>query len=484
MIREINCQVAIIGGGIAGLVSAALLSKYGYEVCIVEKENHLGGCIYNKIQNGHILQGGAHHLGGLGEGEIVSNILKELSLYSEDLFIENNPLIGKVETEEILVPFRLSRLKDELISNFPLEKNNILRFFSEIECFKEALTVNNSIKVLKYFQAWSRISFYDLLTRYFEDMKIAAYLCALGPGYGGITSSGSAFTMVSLLATYGSGAYNVKGSMNTLVDILEDYVKKNPKAIILKGALVNKINIENGMVQSIECISEDCTNVISLQNLIVTSDIGNIYKLVCTKVKNNRFHDKINSLEIGYSPIRLFLSFERKRSLNDYIILPSFDVRKWDESLLYSSTNHNNTISMFSFPTVVDRSLCPKNQDHMLMTILTNSELIKDSREGLQNKLYNMVDRYFPSITIDQVVTTIATNEDIEAKTFNRNGSVFGWKRGINEVINSNIIGPKCMFKNFYVAGNWGPTFGVYGAFYSSKNAVNVILNNYEARAL
>lgn len=484
MIREIICQVAIVGGGIAGLVSAALLSRYGYEVCLIEKESHLGGCIYNKVQNGHILQGGAHHLGGLGEGEIVCDILKELSLYSKDLFVENKPLIAKVESEEILVPFRLKELKDELIYNFPLEKNNILRFFSEINYFKEALSENNSIKVFGYFREWGKISFYDLLSRYFLDMKIAAYLCALGPGYGGITASGSAFTMVSLLATYGSGAYNVKGSMNNLIDLLENYIKKSPKSTILKSTLVNNIIIENGIVKSLECISDNDTNLINLESIIVTSDIGSIYKLVCSNIKNSRFHNKINSLEVGYSPLRLFLSFERKKSLNDYIMLPSFNVRDWDKNLLYDSANNSNTIAMFSFPTVLDRSLCPENQDHMLMTLLTSKELIKESRKDLQNNLTSIFERYFSNLNINKYANNISTNEDIESKTSNRNGSVFGWKRGINEVINSNIIGPKCMFKNFYVAGIWGPTFGVYGAFYSSKIAVNEIVNQYESKAL
>ena len=35
----------IVGGGIAGLTSAAFLAKSGYKVMLCEKENHIGGLV-------------------------------------------------------------------------------------------------------------------------------------------------------------------------------------------------------------------------------------------------------------------------------------------------------------------------------------------------------------------------------------------------------------------------------------------------------
>jgi len=36
-------DVVIIGGGISGLTLGALLGKFGFTCCIVEKESHVGG---------------------------------------------------------------------------------------------------------------------------------------------------------------------------------------------------------------------------------------------------------------------------------------------------------------------------------------------------------------------------------------------------------------------------------------------------------
>ena len=37
-------SIIVVGGGIAGLTGAALLSKEGYQVTLVEAHSQLGGC--------------------------------------------------------------------------------------------------------------------------------------------------------------------------------------------------------------------------------------------------------------------------------------------------------------------------------------------------------------------------------------------------------------------------------------------------------
>ena len=36
-------DIVVIGAGVGGLTAAALLSKAGYSVCVLEKEPHAGG---------------------------------------------------------------------------------------------------------------------------------------------------------------------------------------------------------------------------------------------------------------------------------------------------------------------------------------------------------------------------------------------------------------------------------------------------------
>ena len=99
-----------------------------------------------------------------------------------------------------------------------------------------------------------------------------------------------------------------------------------------------------------------------------------------------------------------------------------------------------------------------------------------DNKQVLKNNLKRMFYKNFEVTLNHETFDEVSTNIDIQQKTLNTDGSVFGWNRGVKGVLNSNTFGPKCMFKNLYVAGNWGPSFGVYGAFYSAENVVTAIV--------
>ena len=51
-------DVVIVGGGIAGLTSAAFLSKTGYNVLVCEKESKVGGLVNSFDFKGYTFDGG------------------------------------------------------------------------------------------------------------------------------------------------------------------------------------------------------------------------------------------------------------------------------------------------------------------------------------------------------------------------------------------------------------------------------------------
>jgi all-trans-retinol 13,14-reductase len=478
---EINKQfdVAVIGGGISGLVTTSLLCSEGYKVCLIEKEEDLGGCIKSINKDGHNFQTGAHHLGGMGEGECVRRVLDKLNIFSKEDFIKSKPLKVFVEDNEICVPFELYELQKELELNFIKEKLNIKKLFNDLNDFNNCLINNDDRKIFYYFQKWSKYSFNDVLDGYFQDSRIKVYLSALGPGYGGITTNGCAFTMISLLVTYGQGAYNVKGGMDKLISKLTQYIKDN-FGTIYTNTTMNDIIFYNEEVNGILLNNRGISYAISCKKIISTSNVFHIFDRVKDRIKSKRYHSKLDSFNIGPSALRLFMSFEYSSKVDngDYLFLPSWDTSKWDNELLYKSGYHNcenKPITLFCFPTYVDKSLSKKYEHHMFMTILTEEEKINESKEELRDNLEKIFFSQFSELEKYSNIRFITTNIDIKEMTSNPRGSVFGWNRGINEVLNSNILGPKGMLKNMYLTGNWGPSFGVYGAFYSSENLLKII---------
>ena len=79
-----NKKVFVIGAGIAGLTSAAILSKLGLSVTLIEAHKQSGGCAGTFIRNGYIFDVGATQVAGLESGGIHSRIFNFLQIDNPD----------------------------------------------------------------------------------------------------------------------------------------------------------------------------------------------------------------------------------------------------------------------------------------------------------------------------------------------------------------------------------------------------------------
>lgn len=93
MLKRHNEKFAVVGGGIAGVCTSALLAKRGYNVTLFEKHSSLGGCAGSFERNGYVFNVGATTIPGLLPEYPVSQILSELDVLSYVEIIEPAILI-------------------------------------------------------------------------------------------------------------------------------------------------------------------------------------------------------------------------------------------------------------------------------------------------------------------------------------------------------------------------------------------------------
>ena len=80
-------DIIIIGSGLGGLECGAILSKEGYHVCVLEKNELFGGCFQTYQRGGHRMDTGIHYIGSLDEGQIMNQyfryfgIMDKLSIF-------------------------------------------------------------------------------------------------------------------------------------------------------------------------------------------------------------------------------------------------------------------------------------------------------------------------------------------------------------------------------------------------------------------
>ena len=80
-------EVVVVGAGIAGLTSAAILSKSGFSVTLIESHTQAGGCAGTFKRKNYTFDVGATQVAGLEKGGIHSKIFDFLEIKIPDATI-------------------------------------------------------------------------------------------------------------------------------------------------------------------------------------------------------------------------------------------------------------------------------------------------------------------------------------------------------------------------------------------------------------
>lgn len=94
-------DIIIIGSGLGGLECGAILSKEGYHVCVLEKNELFGGCFQTYQRGGHRMDTGIHYIGSLDEGQIMNQYFRYFGIMDK-LSIKPNGWMKKCSTGFII----------------------------------------------------------------------------------------------------------------------------------------------------------------------------------------------------------------------------------------------------------------------------------------------------------------------------------------------------------------------------------------------
>ena len=76
-------DIVIIGSGLGGLVSANILARNGYSVCVLEKNNQFGGNLQVFVRDKKIFDTGVHYIGSLEKGQNLYQYFKYLDIMDD-----------------------------------------------------------------------------------------------------------------------------------------------------------------------------------------------------------------------------------------------------------------------------------------------------------------------------------------------------------------------------------------------------------------
>lgn len=89
-------DVVVVGGGIGGLTTAALLSARGLSVCVLERQSQVGGCIGRVEFSGYDFEPGMGVYTSFGAGEIYERIFAELPVAIPETSLVDSPYVVRL----------------------------------------------------------------------------------------------------------------------------------------------------------------------------------------------------------------------------------------------------------------------------------------------------------------------------------------------------------------------------------------------------
>ncbi|MBZ0098180.1 MAG: NAD(P)-binding protein, partial [Taibaiella sp.] len=133
-------DVTVIGAGIGGLTAAALLSKAGFSVCVLEKEPHAGGYLAGFRRKDFRFDTAIHWLNQYGPDGLVTKVFDMIGNDYPRARVQNRVKRYKGDNFDYLLTSNPDDLRDQLIQEFPASKDGIIKFF------KAAKKIGHSFK--------------------------------------------------------------------------------------------------------------------------------------------------------------------------------------------------------------------------------------------------------------------------------------------------------------------------------------------------
>jgi all-trans-retinol 13,14-reductase len=224
----------IIGSGLGGLVCGAILSKEGYNVCILEKNHQPGGNLQSFRRDGHLFDTGLHYIGSMDPGQTLNNFFHYLGIdsrirlkrMSEDGF---DRISFNYENHMYHHSQRWENFVESLGRQFPSEREGIASYALAIQ------EVIRSIPMYDLEHAESPLlepallqgSAMSLIRSVTQDRRLVSVLAGANALYHGAAINTPLYVHACIRNSFVSSAWRPVGGSGHIAEALVEIIREN-----------------------------------------------------------------------------------------------------------------------------------------------------------------------------------------------------------------------------------------------------------------
>lgn len=446
----------IIGGGLGGLVSGALLAKEGYKVTVLEKNAIIGGGLQSFTRHGVSFPTGMHVFGGFTENGQLRKIFSYLGIMDR-LSIQAMDADGHdvVKVLEDDATFSLPKGKEQYINYlseaFPAEKDNIKAYIEKMYALSEEEDLfylrERPSQMFMSVSEDAILPYDELMDRYISDPKLKGLLSYLTPLFGGVAGTTPAFMHALLGVLHIGGTFQFVGNSQQMADLLKEVIEK-------AGGQV----FANEEVVSIEVEDHEVKRVVTKKGHTYSADgyISDVHpdvllRLVGEKVFPASFKNRLQSIPETFSSFSVYVKF--KENAFPYLNHICYCLSKYDSKFDLKTLRQENWPHnvMYYTPTIENQGQFAESMviigemDHEWVKPWENTktgrrgEAYEQWKQQMTEQALDYMERLYPGLR-DQIDFVMASSPlTIRDYYGNKNGSNYGFLRDSHNIMLSQM---------------------------------------------
>lgn len=501
-------DVIVIGSGIGGLASAAILSKMAKKkVLVIEQHWELGGLTHEFKRKGKFSWDvGLHYIGKMKKGEMAHNLFDFIT----DKKVSWNELPYEFETFiypdfKFKVPSNKEEYIKKLCGQFPGEIKAIKQYFKDLRKASRWAELNMMADLVPKFigfiirllnkknESIALSTTKNYLDSHFKDEKLKALLVSQWGDYG-LPPGKSAFLMHSIIVNhYLDGAIYPEGGAGTIAKAAEPIIEANGGKCLLSTE-VTRLLIENNTVRGVEVLhkrGEKQTEIFESPIVISSTGAMHTYGKLLKGFVPDSYADTINQLPKGKSAVTLYIGLKEDPSKLGF---------KGENNWIYESYNHdeletnssdtlngNPKFCYLSFPSLKNKQA--KGHTAEIISFMNfepfkkweetkwkkRGEEYENLKETISKGLLDLVEKHFPGFKDLVEYTELSTPLTYVELSGRSNGEFYGLA-ACPERYKIKWLGTKTPVKNLYLAGSDVMSLGIMGALMGGVAAAADIL--------
>jgi len=508
-------DVIVIGSGIGGLCNAALLSKLGKKVCVLEQHYTAGGYTHAYERNGYEWDVGVHYIGEVHKPWSMIRRVFDTITDGQLEWAPMDPLYDQVVIGGKAFNYYAGReqFKEEMKFYFPEESEAIdkyvemlskvsslvPRFFAGQALPRAAGIMYNKVRDKLLPDYFFKTTF-EVLSELTSNEELIGVLTAQWGDYG-LPPKKSAFMMHAMVAKHyiTGGNYPVGGAARIAETIIPVIQQSGGEVFTYAG--VEEILIKNNTAYGVKLVKgEEITadSIVSCAGLFPT-----VERLLPVSVaKKHGYSKNLKKVEISSSHLCVYAGFKGSvEELNipkkNFWVYPSFDHDK-NVAVFNGNLDADMPMVYISFPSAKDPTWNERYPGKVTAEIVapckpewfekwlgtTWNKRGKDYealKQELMNRLLKELFHQMPQLEAALDYSELSTPLSTQWFQWNQEGEIYGIDHSV-ERFKQSWLHPVTPVKNLYLTGSDIVTAGVGGALMGgvATSAVMMGLKGYK----